>query len=322
MRLHRGVPDEKLTADLLIVDLKDAPQYEALSYVWGNSDERSSIYVNGQCIEVPKGAFEALCGIRQPDCDRLVWVDAVSIDQCSIEERNHQVQLMHQIYGSPTKVLVYLGFATEHSREGMLILQALLQTSGMTSGNLWPHSPPIDVQKYLADIFQRPWFTRMWTVQEAALAGSISLVCGSQQVSWTVDFKTMRAMVFRVKSWAISPYLFPNRDTTSTLDWSPLLMILEAQMRQAAQREGVPVRRSQLDLAHDFKDRLCADPRDKYYAIAGIIESEQTGRSLEFRPDYSLRLEEVRQQFTEAVWRFYAEDEPLEDERKFWACRI
>jgi hypothetical protein len=95
----------------------------------------------------------------------------------------------------------------------------------------------------------------------------------------------------------------------TTLDWSPFVEVLEIQMRQAARREGIMLRRNHLDLAFDFRHRRCANPRDKYYAIFGIIEND-AGGDLTMAPDYSVSLEDVHKQFTAAIQRIIGQDLP------------
>jgi hypothetical protein len=36
----------------------------------------------------------------------------------------------------------------------------------------------------IVKLYGRPWFGRLWVVQEAALAGDLVLVCGKKQISW------------------------------------------------------------------------------------------------------------------------------------------
>lgn len=55
--------------------------YEALSYVWGNEESAEKILVDGCEFTVTENLFEALSNLRQPEDDRLLWVDAICIDQ-------------------------------------------------------------------------------------------------------------------------------------------------------------------------------------------------------------------------------------------------
>jgi hypothetical protein len=111
----------------------------------------------------------------------------------------------------------------------------------------------------------------------------------------------MRSIVFRVKTAAVSPY-FATAAYISKVDWTPLLTILETQMRQAARREGVTIYRNHLDLAFDFRHRKYTEARDKYFAIFEIIENDRGGQ-IALLPNYSISLEELHHRFTAEIQR-------------------
>lgn len=55
--------------------------YEALSYVWGVKESTEMIRVDGGLLKVTANLFEALSNLRKPREDRLIWIDAICIDQ-------------------------------------------------------------------------------------------------------------------------------------------------------------------------------------------------------------------------------------------------
>ncbi|KAF2662627.1 HET-domain-containing protein [Lophiostoma macrostomum CBS 122681] len=302
LRLHPGQSQDVVNTTLLAVDLAEAPPYEALSYAWGSFQERSSLLIDGNPVEIHSGLFDAIHTLRSPTSERLIWADAICINQYDMEERNHQVKIMSEIYHSAKSVTVYLGKSSGRTEEGMQALQFFLDARSPLEHPPWESSTTLEVELGLMDIIGRPWFERIWTVQEATLARHTTFVCGDHQVAYRVDLRTMRSIVFRIKSSATSPYFSTSTDEMRRLDWSPLLMILETQLRQAARREGVVLRRNHLDLAFDFRQRISTDPRDKYYAIFGIVENDQGG-NLVLQPDYSTRLEELHRSFTAEIQR-------------------
>lgn len=226
------------------------------------------------------------------------------MNQEDMQEKGHQVGLMCDIYQGARSVVVHLGNATDKTGDAMRSLQYLIQARKLNSSAEppWTHKKLIDVEDTLQDILDRPWFTRVWTVQEATLARHTILVCGDHRLSWYGDFQTLRRIAFGIKIIAISPYFSAGSGRKSRLDWSPLLDIVETQMRQAARREGVAIHRNQLDLAFQFRHRQCTDPRDSYFALFGIVENENGGR-LKFNPDYSLGLEEVYLRYIQQIQR-------------------
>jgi hypothetical protein len=192
----------------------------------------------------------------------------------------------------------------------MRVLRFFTEANALSEEPPWSYTALPELERNLADILTRPWFQRVWTVQEATLSRHTTLVCGEHQVSWRGDLQTMRSIVFRIKAAAVSPYFSSATIPTITPDWSPLLNILETQMRQAARREGVTLRRNQLDLAYDFRHRQSADLRDKYFAIFGIIENDQGGQ-LSLLPDYRIGLEELHRKFTAEIQRIGETEDTL-----------
>lgn len=63
------------------LDRVEGLPYEALSYVWGNTESTEKIWVDGCPFTVTENLFEALSDLRQPTEDRLLWIDAICIDQ-------------------------------------------------------------------------------------------------------------------------------------------------------------------------------------------------------------------------------------------------
>lgn len=286
------------------VDLAQAPPFEALSYVWGDYyQDRASIEVDGHAFEIHAELFNAIHTLRLPNASRLIWADAICINQRNMSEANHQVDFMGEIYGTAANVVIYLGKATERTEEGMRCLKYFTESSNdLQQDAPWSYAELQEAEQNLADIVNRKWFSRVWTVQEATLARHTTLMCGPHQVSWSGDLRSMRSIVFRLKSAAISPYFTVAPNYISKLDWSALVNILETQMRQAARREGVTLQRNHLDLAFDFRHRQCAQPRDKYFAIFGIIENDRGGK-LALVPDYTIPLEELHEKFTAEIRR-------------------
>ncbi|GJC90085.1 heterokaryon incompatibility protein 6, OR allele [Colletotrichum liriopes] len=71
---------------------------EALSYTWGSPELTKDILLNGKRLPVTDNLYQALLHLRQRDRDRILWIDAVCIDQGNLSERGHQVQQMGDIY--------------------------------------------------------------------------------------------------------------------------------------------------------------------------------------------------------------------------------
>jgi hypothetical protein len=68
--------------------------------------------------------------LRFVDGPRLVWADAICIDQTNNSERGHQVNIMGEIYRTARNVVVYLGKSTERTEEGMRSFKFFTEPNG------------------------------------------------------------------------------------------------------------------------------------------------------------------------------------------------
>jgi len=305
IELHPGRPGEEIKISLTDVSLQYPVEYEALSYVWGDPYDRVTISVNGISLSVTRNLFNALHTLRSPDRSRVAWADAICINQDDIEEKAQQVSIMDRIYQMAQRVVVYLGEPTARTEEAMRILGYFADTRAhRTDIPPWEVTPIAQVQDSLKDIINRPWFTRIWTVQEVTLARRTTMVSGPYQVSWDANVRSLKTILFRIKSAVISPEWSTSfNGRYSDFDWSNPLNILETQLRQAARREGATLTRTPLDLAFDFRSRKSADPRDKYFAIFSIVENGNLGKRLRLQPDYRMSLDDLHQRFTDEIKR-------------------
>lgn len=88
--------------------LANAPAFEALSYAWGEETSSVTIRLNGKQVSVRPNLGYALAAMRTSE-PRLLWIDALCVNQEDYYERNHQVRFMGEIYCQAMKVLVWLG---------------------------------------------------------------------------------------------------------------------------------------------------------------------------------------------------------------------
>ncbi|KAH7025962.1 heterokaryon incompatibility protein-domain-containing protein [Microdochium trichocladiopsis] len=107
--------DSPLQAELRLVDLDNAGDFIALSYVWGVVDTSSPRHIisNGFPIEITENCYQALCHIRCRVPRAVIWVDAVCINQADDSERGHQVRYMGDIYSLASCVYVWLSPAAK-----------------------------------------------------------------------------------------------------------------------------------------------------------------------------------------------------------------
>ncbi|CAH0021017.1 unnamed protein product [Clonostachys rhizophaga] len=95
------------------VPLSSAPAYEALSYKWGKPVYSEPITIAGHTVLVTPNLAVALRGLRLRDRQRVLWIDALCINQESLHERAQQVSLMKDIYSRCVCDLLWLGPLSE-----------------------------------------------------------------------------------------------------------------------------------------------------------------------------------------------------------------
>lgn len=129
-------------------------QYEALSYTWGGEKKPCSILIGGQRLVVTENLHAALLRLRRRSLERIIWVDAICINQTSEEERSQQVQLMAIIYSKAYCVIVWLGEIADDVEGALKYIQYAANKKSYQLSTK-------DVAVVL-NLLQRQWFQRIW----------------------------------------------------------------------------------------------------------------------------------------------------------------
>lgn len=178
IHLLPGEFDDTISIELVPVSLSSSatPQYDALSYVWGQEQCQTPALVNGRPVTITSNLDTALRYFRDRHDEKTLWVDAVCINQKDNAEKGPQVQMMGQIYSKAAQVLVWLGTAADGSDE---LLGRMSQ--GITEEQISDQA----LQGSSLAMMGRAWFTRIWVQQEIALAArDPTMCCGRHALSW------------------------------------------------------------------------------------------------------------------------------------------
>ncbi|PVH78533.1 hypothetical protein DL98DRAFT_357436, partial [Cadophora sp. DSE1049] len=89
--------------------LADKPDYEALSYAWGEPVLNHEIEFPEGNLPITQHLYSALQKLRPQHQSRRLWVDAICINQNDKTEKGHQVALMADIYRGASGVVAWLG---------------------------------------------------------------------------------------------------------------------------------------------------------------------------------------------------------------------
>jgi len=292
LREVHGEPkaQRQISGSLGHVSLDERPSYKALSYAWGAlASPRYPILVDGDTVMVTQNLHEALGLLQTLPRIPTLWIDAVSINQADDDEKRTQVPLMHRIYGEAEEVLIWLGPAADQSTEAIPLLvgwahrfAAFLEEHGVDG--VYPDTPLRELMIQITDgfpvapwiqpvasLFARPWWHRVWVMQEVILAKRAIIHCGDIAVAWS-DVERVIEM-------------FSYPDACNGLD----VMALALQICQHAH-----IRRLHLDYIGRYRDWLpgltweellgitcdwpfmpkATDERDRIYGFMGLLLEE------------------------------------------------
>ncbi|KAF2968600.1 hypothetical protein GQX73_g5005 [Xylaria multiplex] len=204
VRVSPGTGESNIRCKLEKLDLDDGSTYDALSYVWGKyeENEQKQIWVDDQPFFISPHLYEILANLRSQNTDKVIWIDAICINQADNDERTHQVGLMRHIYSQANSVIIWLGGQTaddelKSSQESSLFdnphdvlsplptglvgstldqydLLAILEAA-RTQNIGSDHWSEMKYVTYLMlvhcinAILSCDWWERMWTIQEAVL---------------------------------------------------------------------------------------------------------------------------------------------------------
>ncbi|KAF1993317.1 hypothetical protein P154DRAFT_383897, partial [Amniculicola lignicola CBS 123094] len=154
------------------IDLRDAPQFDALSYVWGPPEPCKQLEINGEVFKISPNLHEAIYSLSRVNSLHNLWVDAVCINQMDLQERHHQVMMMADIYRSASTVRIFLGKDLP-AKTALFRYWKRTQTLQETPIEKAAAELGAPLQNLLNDFLEfilRPWWIRVWTQQEYALA--------------------------------------------------------------------------------------------------------------------------------------------------------
>ncbi|KAH7087426.1 hypothetical protein FB567DRAFT_345538 [Paraphoma chrysanthemicola] len=203
----------QISCSLTAHSFQKCPAYFALSYVWGPPPPEHEILVNGCTFMIRENLHACLSSLlrrphelsKEPKIERPpwrpgqarnkaeakptkteishFWIDQLCIDQTSIAERNAQVTLMDQIYARTTETVVWVGAPTIELKELIVPLRVL------GCGD-----PDLDD---ICRILTKPYWTRLWIVQEFLLSPLLTIRYGDESYDWDM-FESLARDVARV----------------------------------------------------------------------------------------------------------------------------
>lgn len=310
--IDRSSPTSQTIACRLIThDLDEAPPYKALSYVWGDPEVTCTITINGLPVEKTANLVAALSRLRDLD-EADYWIDAICIDQRNKAEKSEQVQLMGEIYGKAVEATAWLGPGTDDSALAMtslaqwsmagsyyLLLRKQIQdnisasteaerglrmlvferTSAMRdliqSVLRTIHNPyGVAEGQALANLFQRPYWKRIWIIQELTLSRHVTLHCGESECKFST-FVPMVMLMMECDERNMWIYFGLDGLEPVKLHMSNVVMGVQPTMLTAGGATDI-MRHNLPKLLQMTASALATNPRDKVYALLSLVPPERT----------------------------------------------
>ena len=295
--------------------LDNNPQYEALSYTWGDMADTRDIRVDGKSFTVTKNLFVALQHLRSRSSPRVIWIDALCINQNDIPERNHQGQQMRDIYKQASEVLIWLGPESNTTATAIHFMSEIpLWINGRYPDLLDPYDT-LSRKDYvtsrlktllllddfrerwiaLSQFLERPWWGRIWVSQEVAVASKMRFFCGSLVIQMPIiedfinfwqSYHLMMGPIAAETGTIRNPFI-------NKLYFHMIKLVVLACNRRHFQQsisQGTPVDITHLIATSSFMNST--DPRDRIFALLGMTFDSRYGDHL-LVADYSLTTREV-----------------------------
>lgn len=251
-------PTSEIRRTLRKHDLSQDPDFVALSYTWGESTPSRNIIVNDCNFPVTLNLYHFLKRQREALRDSNIWVDAICINQSDLLEKNQQIPNLNMVYMAANALTIWLG---EDSSDSKLALEWMGSLVGDSPYATMPHLHN-NVNRAIQGVLQRPWWKRIWIVQELAMGGlgkklgDVRVQCGQDCIPWTnVVVTAARIKAYHDDQRQYFPYigeileLDSLRDSAGSFLW----------------HQQTPA--GLLDLICRYRHFLASNKRDKIYAI-------------------------------------------------------
>lgn len=251
--------------------------YDALSYTWGSPEDRATISLDGHDFSVTRNLHDALRDIRDATEKVQIWIDALCINQSDIAECNHQVRQMADVYKNTKRVFIWMGPDIPEFEDAIDLMNwlkqctsnPLLGVGGMASFAESKHRK--EGWAALTELVQRPWWNRVWIVQEAVYGRDPVVVVGKDRFEWELlqVLGDTRNLLIQV-TWSLLNHnkRFYSGDFVHAS--SRLQFICEL-------RKACPLGPQALDaVLLGVRASEATNPRDKVFAMLGLLKDDAT----------------------------------------------
>ena len=291
--------------------LSKAPRFETVSYVWGNDVRENLLTLEDNTVLWINDNLKKALPYLSTKCETgYLWIDQLCIDQSSVNERNHQVKLMGQIYTKGCRVLVWLNHSrllsrrmheiirvcekSLQARESVPILKDKISAQLAIGGR--------HIFTELVQILSNSWFSRAWVFQEIVLSREPVFLLGYTAMPFlALSWISRTAFLFALSPSGKSVLSRPRRKAILSEEnrWYALIKVTHGHKILPAMHQSwyEATRRQDISETQPFNHLLSrmssisktTDARDLVYAFLGL----QANPNIHIEPRYTSTYEEV-----------------------------
>ena len=281
LHINRLAGSSEPVCHFQIASLDDPPKYTAISYCWGDSTPVAWLLADqGQRLPLSRTLYDLFNSLLEYDHTFTLWIDALCIDQHNLAERESQVLQMGKVFASATNVLVWLGESDPLSKKAFHAMKH--------------DEPDQDGLESIFMLLQRPWFQRVWVIQEVALGRRVWVGCGEDGVS----FPQFTHYIFTV--WRSFARLgnYNESDPAMRGLWC-VTRLIHIQNEYRGSSMGIAHKQRAVSYESLIQAAFhcnATDKRDMIFAFRGIADSRPVPK-----PNYSISEEELYTETAKAL---------------------
>ncbi|KAH7357189.1 hypothetical protein BKA65DRAFT_222136 [Rhexocercosporidium sp. MPI-PUGE-AT-0058] len=173
------------------VSLNSKPAYDGVSYASRPNDSNDCIRANGLLLELPRALVQDLRNVRAKTGSQGRVLFVFAIHWYNVFLVDWQLKLNARIFKQAQQVAIGLGDRSETDKSAVEFVRAVESisasrndtTSRLTEASTSGREPfPEDIGPAIIQLFQRPWWRRMWPVQELVVPRKATLYFGDEAI--------------------------------------------------------------------------------------------------------------------------------------------
>ncbi|TPX14639.1 uncharacterized protein E0L32_005331 [Thyridium curvatum] len=262
----------------------ESVEFDALSYAWGNQHNTFPFMLSdGRELQIHENLHDAMPCLARRRTPLPIWIDAICINQSDDAEKNLQISMMRRVYRSASHVIIWLGRATTYSEQAIALLPVIARVGEKMKSRPYPVFDTLEswglpkfgspIWPAIYDIVDNQWFTRLWILQEAALAASIKCLCGDFEIDWQILERTTGTTAFHINKL----YTKVNEATSLPIHSSVFRIrnLHQAHEHPSPQPKVTDVEHLLRITYLSTRGHNCSSARDRVYGVLGFVRDEQ-----------------------------------------------